>query len=267
MFNVNLTTKKKGDTPMEKVIEAKNIKKIYGLYSPTPKEAITDITLDVYEGDFVCIMGPSGSGKTSLVNILATIDDFTSGKVVLLGQDIAQISEKNKALIRKKDIGFIFQNYNLIDTLKNKDNILFSLRLNNVSLEMQANILKKISKELAIEEIINKFPFECSGGQQQRIAIARALATEPKIIFADEPTGNIDSLSAKQLMELFVKINDERKTTIVMVTHDSFVASFSKTLYYIVDGKIENKIDRKELTQFEYYTEIIKTTSQIDFFK
>lgn len=266
MSNINFTKKKKGDITMEKVIEAKNIKKIYGVYSPTPKEAIKDISLDIYKGDFVCIMGPSGSGKTTLVNILATIDDLTRGKIILLGQDITQISEKNKALIRKKDIGFIFQNYNLIETLKNKDNILFSLRLNNVPLEKQGNIIKKVSKELAIEEIIDKFPFECSGGQQQRVAIARALVTEPKILFADEPTGNIDSLSARQLMELFVKINDERKTTIVMVTHDSFVASFSKVLYYIVDGKIKNKIERKELTQFEYYTEIIKTTSHIDFF-
>lgn len=210
-------------------------------------------------------MGPSGSGKTTLVNILSTIDESTSGKVILLGQDISNMSEKDKASLRKSEIGFIFQNYNLIETLKNKDNILFSLRLNNVSLDKQQQALIKISKKLGIEDIIDKFPFECSGGQQQRVAIARALITNPKILFADEPTGNIDSLSARELMELFVKINQENNTTIVMVSHDSFVASYSNKLYYIVDGKIKNLLNKNNLSQFDYYSEIVKITTQIDF--
>ena len=210
-------------------------------------------------------MGPSGSGKTTLVNILSTIDEATSGKVILLGQDISNMSEKDKASLRKSEIGFIFQNYNLIETLKNKDNILFSLRLNNVSLDKQQQALTKISKKLGIEDIIDKFPFECSGGQQQRVAIARALITNPKILFADEPTGNIDSLSARELMELFVKINQENNTTIIMVSHDSFVASYSNKLYYIVDGKIKNLLNKDNLSQFDYYSEIVKITAQIDF--
>lgn len=210
-------------------------------------------------------MGPSGSGKTTLVNILSTIDEATSGKVILLRQDISNLSEKDKASLRKSEIGFIFQNYNLIETLKNKDNILFSLRLNNVSLDKQQQALIKISKKLGIEDIIDKFPFECSGGQQQRVAIARALITNPKILFADEPTGNIDSLSARELMELFVKINQENNTTIVMVSHDSFVASYSNKLYYIVDGKIKNLLNKNNLSQFDYYSEIVKITTQIDF--
>ena len=210
-------------------------------------------------------MGPSGSGKTTLVNILSTIDESTSGKVILLGQDISNLSEKDKASLRKSEIGFIFQNYNLIETLKNKDNILFSLRLNNVSLDKQQQALIKISKKLGIEDIIDKFPFECSGGQQQRVAIARALITNPKILFADEPTGNIDSLSARELMELFVKINQENNTTIIMVSHDSFVASYSNKLYYIVDGKIKNLLNKNNLSQFDYYSEIVKITTQIDF--
>lgn len=210
-------------------------------------------------------MGPSGSGKTTLVNILSTIDEATSGKVILLGQDISNLSEKDKASLRKSEIGFIFQNYNLIETLKNKDNILFSLRLNNVSLDKQQQALIKISKKLGIEDIIDKFPFECSGGQQQRVAIARALITNPKILFADEPTGNIDSLSARELMELFVKINQENNTTIIMVSHDSFVASYSNKLYYIVDGKIKNLLNKNNLSQFDYYSEIVKITTQIDF--
>lgn len=250
---------------MEKVMAIKNLKKIYGVRGPNPKVAINDISLQIDQGDFVCIMGPSGSGKTTLVNILSTIDEATSGKVILLGQDISNLSEKDKASLRKSEIGFIFQNYNLIETLKNKDNILFSLRLNNVSLDKQQQALIKISKKLGIEDIIDKFPFECSGGQQQRVAIARALITNPKILFADEPTGNIDSLSARELMELFVKINQENNTTIIMVSHDSFVASYSNKLYYIVDGKIKNLLNKNNLSQFDYYSEIVKITTQIDF--
>ena len=137
--------------------------------------------------------------------------------------------------------------------------------MNNVSLDKQQQALIKISKKLGIEDIIDKFPFECSGGQQQRVAIARALITNPKILFADEPTGNIDSLSARELMELFVKINQENNTTIVMVSHDSFVASYSNKLYYIVDGKIKNLLNKNNLSQFDYYSEIVKITTQIDF--
>ncbi|WRK53608.1 ATP-binding cassette domain-containing protein [Coprobacillaceae bacterium CR2/5/TPMF4] len=137
--------------------------------------------------------------------------------------------------------------------------------MNNVSLDKQQQALIKISKKLGIEDIIDKFPFECSGGQQQRVAIARALITNPKILFADEPTGNIDSLSARELMELFVKINQENNTTIIMVSHDSFVASYSNKLYYIVDGKIKNLLNKNNLSQFDYYSEIVKITTQIDF--
>lgn len=250
---------------MEKIMAIKNLKKIYGVHGPNPKIAVNDISLQIEQGDFVCIMGPSGSGKTTLVNILSTIDEAASGKVTLLGHDISNMSEKDKASLRKSEIGFIFQNYNLIETLKNKDNILFSLRLNNAPLDKQQQALTKISKKLGIVDIIDKYPFECSGGQQQRVAIARALITNPKILFADEPTGNIDSLSARELMELFVQINQENNTTIVMVSHDSFVASYSNKLYYIVDGKIKNLLNKNKLSQFDYYSEIIKITTQIDF--
>lgn len=250
---------------MEKIMAIKNLKKIYGVHGPNPKIAVNDISLQIEQGDFVCIMGPSGFGKTTLVNILSTIDEATCGKVTLLGHDISNMSEKDKASLRKSEIGFIFQNYNLIETLKNKDNILFSLRLNNAPLDKQQQALTKISKKLGIVDIIDKYPFECSGGQQQRVAIARALITNPKILFADEPTGNIDSLSARELMELFVQINQENNTTIVMVSHDSFVASYSNKLYYIVDGKIKNLLNKNKLSQFDYYNEIIKITTQIDF--
>ncbi|MFQ6793002.1 MAG: ABC transporter ATP-binding protein [Thomasclavelia sp.] len=252
---------------MEKVIEVQDLQKIYGEYGPSPKVALKNISLQINKGDFICVMGPSGSGKTTFVNILSTIDDFSSGKVYLLGKDIANLFEKEKARLRKSEIGFIFQNYNLIDTLKNKDNILFSLRLNNIPEKNQLEALEMIANQLKITDIINKYPFECSGGQQQRVAIARALITKPKILFADEPTGNIDSASARELMELFTKINQEAKTTIVMVSHDSLVASYSNKLFYIVDGKIQHYLERGNVSQYEYFNQIVKITSQVDFFK
>ena len=223
---------------MEKVMAIKNLKKIYGVHGANPKVAINDISLQIDQGDFVCIMGPSGSGKTTLVNILSTIDEATSGKVILLGQDISNLSEKDKASLRKSEIGFIFQNYNLIETLKNKDNILFSLRLNNVSLDKQQQALIKISKKLGIEDIIDKFPFECSGGQQQRVAIARALITNPKILFADEPTGNLDSKTSDEVIGLLKLSVEKYGQTLVMITHDDEIAQIADRVLVIEDGKV-----------------------------
>ena len=164
----------------------------------------------------------------------------------------------------KNEIGFIFQNYNLIDSLRIKDNILFSLRLNKINKEEQIEKLNKLSKQLGIEEILDKYPSQCSGGQQQRAAIARALIMEPKIIFADEPTGSLDSINAKELMVLFRKINKMNNTTIVMVTHDSLVASYSSKLYYLEDGKISKCIEKENKKQEEYYKEIINITTKMD---
>lgn len=246
---------------MEKIIEIKDLKKVYGEHGPSPKVAIKNISMDIYRKDFLCIMGPSGSGKTTLINILSTIDQATSGNLKILGKDMTYEFEKERAKMRKHDIGFIFQNYNLLDSLRNRDNILFSLRLNNYPVNKQEEELNSISQKLGITDILDKYPFECSGGQQQRVAIARTLVSKPKILFADEPTGNIDSLNAKELMELFVKINMELQTTIIMVTHDSLIASYSKELYYLKDGEINDKIIRGNISQNEYYSKIIKVTT------
>ena len=173
------------------------------------------------------------------------------------------LSEKEKANLRKEEIGFIFQNYNLIESLTIKNNILFSPRLNKVNQQTQLERLHELTKMLNIEEIIDKYPSQCSGGQQQRAAIARALINEPKIIFADEPTGNLDSLNARELMEYLVKINEEKHTTIIMVTHDSFVASYSKKVYYMKDGQLDLSIDRNTKSQDDYYKEIVKITTQM----
>ena len=243
-------------------MEIRNLKKVYNPYSAHPKVALNGLNFDVEKGDFICIMGASGSGKTTLVNILSTIDEATHGQILLNQKDLLLLSEKEKANLRKEEIGFIFQNYNLIESLTIKNNILFSLRLNKVEQKIQLEKLNELTKMLNIEEIIDKYPSQCSGGQQQRAAIARALINEPNI-FADEPTGNLDSLNARELMEYFVKINEGKYTTIIMVTHDSFVASYSKKVYYMKDGHLDLSIDCLNKTQDDYYKDIVKVTTQM----
>lgn len=244
------------------IIEVKQLKKIYNRYSPYPKTALKDLNLDVEQNEFICIMGSSGSGKTTLINVLSTIDDATYGTILIDGENVALMTEKERAYLRKSQIGFIFQNYNLIESLTIKDNILFSLRLNHISQDIQNERLNQIIKQLDIEEIIHKYPSQCSGGQQQRVAIARAIIMQPKIIFADEPTGNLDSYNAKELMTLFVKMN--QKTTIIMVTHDSLVASYSSKMYYMKDGKLDTCIQRDNKSQEQFYREIVEITSQMN---
>ena len=244
-------------------MEIRNLKKVYNPYGVHPKVALNGLDFKVEKGDFICIMGASGSGKTTLVNILSTIDEATGGQILLNQKDLLLLSEKEKANLRKEEIGFIFQNYNLIESLTIKNNILFSLRLNKVDQQTQLEKLNELTIMLNIEEIIDNYPSQCSGGQQQRAAIARALINEPKIIFADEPTGNLDSLNARELMEYLVKINEEKHTTIIMVTHDSFVASYSKKVYYMKDGQLDLSIDRLNKTQDDYYKDIVKVTTQM----
>ena len=241
-------------------MEIRNLKKVYNPYGMHPKVALNGLDFKVEKGDFICIMGASGSGKTTLVNILSTIDEATKGQILFNQKDLLLLSEKEKAKLRKEEIGFIFQNYNLIESLTIKNNILFSPRLNKVNQQTQLERLHELTKMLNIEEIIDKYPSQCSGGQQQRAAIARALINEPKIIFADEPTGNLDSLNARELMEYLVKINEEKHTTIIMVTHDSFVASYSKKVYYMKDGHLDLSIDCLNKTQDDYYKDIVKVT-------
>lgn len=248
---------------MEEVIRVMNLKKIYNPSSAYPKVALENLSMTIHAGTFTCIMGPSGSGKTTLINILSTIDDKTSGEVILLGREVGGVSPKEKALIRKKDIGFIFQDYNLIDSLTMQDNILFSMRLNKVAIEKQKEELEKITIDLGIQDILDKYPYECSGGQMQRVAIARALITRPSIIFADEPTGNLDSLRTKELMQLFTKVNIEYHSTIIMVSHDCLVASYSTKMYYVEDGKIKDCIERGALNQMEYYSKIANIAMEI----
>ena len=247
---------------MEEIIKTANLKKVYGLNKPYPKTALNGVSISVNKGTFACIMGTSGSGKTTLINILSTIDEATSGKLLIFDQNIVGLSDKEKANIRKRYMGFIFQDYNLIDSLKVIDNILFSLKLNKKNIINEAEI-KQIISSLGIEELLDKYPFECSGGQQQRIAIARALVCKPKILFADEPTGNVDSIRAKQLMEYFTEINRKYGITIVMVTHDCLVASYASEMYYVEDGKIINHIFKGNDSFEKFYNRIARISMQI----
>ncbi len=219
-------------------MEIRNLKKVYNPYGVHPKVALNGLDFKVEKGDFICIMGASGSGKTTLVNILSTIDEATGGQILLNQKDLLLLSEKEKANLRKEEIGFIFQNYNLIESLTIKNNILFSPRLNKVNQQTQLERLHELTKMLNIEEIIDKYPSQCSGGQQQRVALARALASKPAIIFADEPTGNLDAKSSKEVVDLLKIAQRKYHETVILVTHDQEIASIADRVITIEDGKI-----------------------------
>lgn len=219
-------------------MEIRNLKKVYNPYGVHPKVALNGLDFKVEKGDFICIMGASGSGKTTLVNILSTIDEATKGQILFNQKDLLLLSEKEKAKLRKEEIGFIFQNYNLIESLTIKNNILFSPRLNKVNQQTQLERLRELTKMLNIEEIIDKYPSQCSGGQQQRAAIARALINEPKIIFADEPTGNLDSRTSQDVLGLIKISSQNLAQTIVMITHNEEIAQMADRIIRIEDGKI-----------------------------
>ena len=246
---------------MRKIVEIKNLVKSYGGKDYQTK-VLKNINLDIYENDFIAIMGPSGAGKSTLLNMLSTLDKPTRGEIIIDGEDITKVNNKRLSKIRQEKIGFIFQDYNLIYSLKVIDNILFSLKLNKKNIINEAEI-KQIISSLGIEELLDKYPFECSGGQQQRIAIARALVCKPKILFADEPTGNVDSIRAKQLMEYFTEINRKYGITIVMVTHDCLVASYASEMYYVEDGKIINHIFKGNDSFEKFYNRIARISMQI----
>ena len=204
---------------------------------------LKDIKLDVKEGEFLSIMGPSGAGKTTLLNILSTIDKPTSGKVYYENKDINKISNKELSKFRRDNIGFIFQDYNLLDSMSVEDNIALPLVIANEKQSKIKSEIIKLSKFFGIEAHLKKYPYELSGGQKQRVATARALITSPKIIFADEPTGALDSKSSSELLNCLKEMNEKFNVTVIMVTHDPFSASYSKKVIFIKDGKLNARID------------------------
>ena len=245
---------------MNVILEAKDIVKTYG-YEDNKIYATNHIDLQIEEGSFVAIVGRSGSGKSTLLHILAGLVKPTKGEVYLEGKSLYEMNDHTLTRFRRRRMGFVFQFFNLISTQNVLENIVLPIHLDDG--EIDDDYLNEIINLLGLEEKKNSFIYELSGGQQQRAAIARALINEPKIIFADEPTGNLDSLNARELMEYLVKINEEKHTTIIMVTHDSFVASYSKKVYYMKDGHLDLSIDRNTKSQDDYYKEIVKVTTQM----
>ena len=222
------------------MLEVKNLKKIYDELGPSPKIALDDLSFEIKNNEFVCIMGPSGSGKTTLVNILSTIDKATSGIVNISGASIVGMSGAVKAKFRKKKLGFIFQNYNLLYSLTIRENILFPLIINSIGEKEWQENLEQITQILGIKDILDKHVYECSGGQQQRAAIARALISKPEIIIADEPTGNLDPDTSKDIVELFKHINNFG-TTVIMVTHNMDLVSYlNKRVIRLKDGRVQS---------------------------
>ena len=245
----------------KEIIKAEHISKIYALGSKHPYQALNDITLTINEGEFVCIMGPSGAGKSTLLNVLTTIDFPTKGKVFIDGEEVRTLSSHQVGLLRYERLGFIFQNFNLLDALTVKENIAVPLSLASVNRQEIDERIISIASKLNIEKLLEKYPYECSGGQRQRIAIARALINHPKIIVADEPTGNLDSANSHEVLDFFSKLNIEEGVTILMVTHDPLIASYSSKLLYIKDGMIEHTIHKEALEQKDYFYRIVDINS------
>lgn len=246
---------------MEEILKAVEISKIYNPLSNNPKIAIDNVSLSIKKGEFITFMGRSGSGKTTLLNVLSTIDDVTKGKIFINDMNTLEMSETDKAHFRREKIGFIFQDYNLLDTLTVKENIMLSHKLSKK--EVNINDFNRIIKELELEDILENYPFQCSGGQLQRVAVARALVMQPEIIFADEPTGNLDGLRSKQLMQYLEKINKENNITIIMVTHDPLDAAYSSKMFYIEDGKIKKDLSKKDKSYDTYFSEIVRITMEL----
>lgn len=224
------------------LLQVNHLKKVYG-NNEQKTQALKSIQLGVQEGEFVAIMGESGSGKSTLLNIIATLDRATEGNVFINGVDTSQLSENQLAQFRRDRLGFVFQDFNVLDTLTNRDNILLPLVLSNVKPEIMQDKVQKLASQLGIENILNKYPYQISGGQKQRVAIGRALISHPDLILADEPTGSLDSKSSQVIMELFQKINESGQT-ILMVTHSIRSAAYANRVLFIKDGIVYHEIYR-----------------------
>lgn len=239
----------------KKVVEIKNLTKNYGA-GGFLTSVLKGINLEIKKNDFIAIMGPSGSGKTTLLNILSTIDKPTQGSVFLDGRDITRLSNKELSKLRRDKIGFVFQDYNLLDTMTLQDNVALPLSLNGVSSRECIEKTVELGKMFGLKEHLTKYPYQLSGGQKQRAAACRALITNPEIIFADEPTGALDSRSSKDLLDCLKSVNDSKRATILMVTHDAYSASYAKDVYILKDGQIWCRISRGE-SRKEFYDRII----------
>lgn len=250
---------KNGGLSME-ILKVSNIQKIYGSKENKTK-ALNGISLSVEEGEFVGIMGPSGSGKTTLLNCIATIDNPTSGDIIINGKNIVGMKGRALESFRRDELGFVFQDFNLLDTLTAYENIALALTIQGRKHSEIDGLVVEAAKKLGIKEVLNKYPYEMSGGQKQRVACARAIVSDPSLILADEPTGALDSKSANSLLEMFKNLNEEMKTTIIMVTHDAFTASYADRILFIKDGRIFNEIVKGNSSRKEFFNRIIEVVT------
>ncbi len=242
---------------MSTILKIDKVEKYYGNKSSLTK-ALDNLSFEVDKGEFVAIMGASGSGKTTLLNCISTIDKVTSGHIFVRGEDITKLRGNNLNKFRREKLGFIFQDFNLLDTLTAYENIALALTIQKVNSHEIDKKVKEIAQKLEISEILNKYPYQISGGQKQRVASARAIITNPKMVLADEPTGALDSKSARQLLETFEHLNKNLGATILMVTHDAFTASYAERIIFIKDGKIFNELIKGEDTRKQFFEKIIE---------
>lgn len=241
------------------LLEVNNLKKIYTTrFGKSKVQALSDVSFSVKAGEYVAIMGESGSGKTTLLNLLAALDKPSGGQVLLEGKNIVDLKEKEVAAFRRANLGFVFQDFNLLDTFNLRDNIFLPLVLAGENYREMEQKLRPLAQKLRIADILDKYPYEVSGGQKQRAAVVRALITDPKLVLADEPTGALDSKSAGDLLELFSEINEEGQT-ILMVTHSVAAASHAKRVLFIKDGEVFHQIYRGEMTRQKMYQMVSDT--------
>lgn len=238
------------------LLQVNKLQKIYtSRFGSNQVQALSDVTFSIEEGEFVAIMGESGSGKTTLLNILAALDKPTGGEVLLNGESMSRVSEESLATYRRKNLGFVFQDFNLLDTFTLRDNIFLPLVLSRWNYQDMEKLLKPLSEKLGISTLLNKYPYEVSGGQKQRAAVARALITSPKLVLADEPTGALDSRAAARLLRMFAEINQEGQT-ILMVTHSTKAASHAGRVLFIRDGRVFHELYRGGATNEAFYQKI-----------
>lgn len=247
---------------MEIVLEAKNVCKFYGVKGKM-YTALDNISLEIIKGEFIGIMGPSGAGKSTLLNVLSTIDSLTSGEIKVSGQELKTMNEHQMSIFRRNQLGFIFQDYNLLETLNVRENIILPLALAKHPVKKIELRLEKIIDAFGIGDILDKYPNEISGGQKQRTAASRAIITNPSLIFADEPTGALDSKSATDLLKSLKELNEHENSTIMLVTHDSYVASFCKRILFIKDGATYTEIYRGTETRKEFFQKILDVLAKL----
>lgn len=245
---------------METVLQVQNIEKYYGGRGNVTK-AVDGISFEVHKGEYIGIMGASGSGKTTLLNCISTIDTVTSGSILIEGKDITKLGAKKLSKFRREELGFIFQDFNLLDTLTAYENIALALTILRAKPSHIDARVQEVASKLLINDVLQKYPYQMSGGQKQRVASARAIVTNPSLVLADEPTGALDSKSARMLLETFETLNEELQATILMVTHDAFTASYANRILFIKDGKIFNELVKGTDSRKTFFNRIIEVVT------